>query len=532
MNGLISRKFVLLLAAIILCVFSVVALLITPLADNIALRSETVFMPILFYIYAYSGAWLTIGLALLLVGIWVILFVGILVSKKKTFAKTSQLQGCLIVVMVLIAFIGASLLSLGTIWRNIHQEDQLQFDNNVYRLIGIDTTGFESIYNAYLVLYKCDSSGLICNAQHVMNGKNSLHLGYNNANQLYIASDKDVYYVQDSVKAITPSPIELSAGPAIIVENAVQVKELQQLTRGTIGNAQWSIDGKLLYVVGLIPSRQLGTSGVWIYSIDALEKPPQQIIFDKDPYGDAVFNSDRSLVAVKDYTSTAYVLDVKTGKSLYSFATSDNKIDAIAFSPAASALAYTTSNYTPSNDTSSTVKLYNSVNKTESVLVGYEKSAYEIIDKLVYSPNGKLLAGVSGINLRVWELASFTERHVQGYRGQGAKPIIVFSPNGAILASLDANGYIYLLDAESGKTLKAIHQTGYLNDLIFSADSSLLVSAGENGVIQVWNTKTGDNLITLKGHTNDVNSIAFSPDGKFLASTSKDGTLRFWGMPK
>ncbi|MYF56314.1 T9SS type A sorting domain-containing protein [Candidatus Poribacteria bacterium] len=46
----------------------------------------------------------------------------------------------------------------------------------------------------------------------------------------------------------------------------------------------------------------------------------------------------------------------------------------------------------------------------------------------------------------------------------------------------------------------------------------------------MWNTKTGENIKTLKGHTASVVSIAFSPNGQTLASGSKDSTIRLWNI--
>ncbi len=58
------------------------------------------------------------------------------------------------------------------------------------------------------------------------------------------------------------------------------------------------------------------------------------------------------------------------------------------------------------------------------------------------------------------------------------------------------------------------------SSVAFSPDGKRLASASVDETVKVWDAATGQETLTLKGHTGRVISVAFSPDGKRLASAS------------
>ncbi|BAZ67984.1 WD-repeat protein [Fischerella sp. NIES-4106] len=68
-----------------------------------------------------------------------------------------------------------------------------------------------------------------------------------------------------------------------------------------------------------------------------------------------------------------------------------------------------------------------------------------------------------------------------------------------------------------------------VNSVSFSGDGKLIVSAGKNSTVRVWNLQ-GNLQKNFPGHLGAVNSSVFSPDGKQVASGGDDGTIRLWNL--
>src|SRR5439155_15671987 len=72
------------------------------------------------------------------------------------------------------------------------------------------------------------------------------------------------------------------------------------------------------------------------------------------------------------------------------------------------------------------------------------------------------------------------------------------------------------------------HRGAVLAAAYCSDDGRRVVTAGRDGMLQVWSSSTGHQAWSMKGHEGWVKCLAATRDGEWLASGGQDGTVRLW----
>ena len=89
-------------------------------------------------------------------------------------------------------------------------------------------------------------------------------------------------------------------------------------------------------------------------------------------------------------------------------------------------------------------------------------------------------------------------------------------------------GYLW---QQTHQALRELHgHRGGVYAVDYSPDGRLLASAGEDGIVRVWEPATGKLLAELSGHESEINGLEFSPDGRQLATVSDKGELFLWSV--
>ena len=109
----------------------------------------------------------------------------------------------------------------------------------------------------------------------------------------------------------------------------------------------------------------------------------------------------------------------------------------------------------------------------------------------------------------------------------------VISNNGKVMVVAGFNGVITLYDAPTGRDLATISgHSACVTGLALSSDAQFVVSGAEDATVRVWDATSGAQRLRLLGHTDNVTCVALSPDNQRIASGSDDNTVMIWSVEK
>ncbi|MEH2337684.1 nSTAND1 domain-containing NTPase [Nostoc sp.] len=235
------------------------------------------------------------------------------------------------------------------------------------------------------------------------------------------------------------------------------------------------------------------------------------------------FSPDNQLIASASADHTI-IIWTKDGKYVRTLNRHKDAVYDIAFSP--------DSQYLVSASRDKSIILWNV--KNGNFLKSYVNES--LIRRIDFAPDGKNIAFTSDNNIKIWNRETEKSIIFGKHNPPGLLSSVKFSPKANILVSSDYSGEIYIWSIKNLensdkrqpiKTFKTRH-IGYLNNINLSNDGKIIASAGEDGIIKLWD-KDGNLLKFIKAHRSGVQEVSFIPDNNnFIASSSADTTVRLW----
>ncbi|MBN4054969.1 WD40 repeat domain-containing protein [Acidimicrobium ferrooxidans] len=149
----------------------------------------------------------------------------------------------------------------------------------------------------------------------------------------------------------------------------------------------------------------------------------------------------------------------------------------------------------------------------------------------VLSHNGKQLATLSDSWKLVFRSLS-TGVELKRYRRVGRVRTLLYSPDGALLATSGIDGKIRIWNAKTCKPVRILEGLGRLSYcLSFSADGKRLAAGGLSGQVELWQVATGKRLNPVEPHRGGALSVAFGADG-ISATGGRGGGVEIWKTGK
>lgn len=191
------------------------------------------------------------------------------------------------------------------------------------------------------------------------------------------------------------------------------------------------------------------------------------------------------------------------------------------------AVDLTTDGRTVAAGRANVVQLFEAASGLEVVTLGGHQ---DIVQSVRFSPDGKRLAAGSYRLVTVWDVPIATEQKT--FAGHTDEPrALVATPDGALLISAGKDRTVRVWDANEGREVRQLGPPASAARCLALSPQKVVAAGLEDGSVALWSLADGQPLGLIKGHSGPVEAVAFLDGGRRLATASADATVRIGAVP-
>jgi WD40 repeat protein len=262
-------------------------------------------------------------------------------------------------------------------------------------------------------------------------------------------------------------------------------------------------------------------------------EPTKTLTGHNDLICSVAFSPDGTRIVSGSFDKTIIIWDAARGEKLQTLSGHRGNVYCVAFSPDSKRVV--------SGSRDKTIKVWYAGNGKELQTLSGHRGP---VNSVAFSPDGNYIASGSwDKTVRTWDATTGKQPQSSGrffgglLRNFVSEPhqqsiyCVAFDPDGKRTVSGSGDNTIKIWESATGKELHTLRgHENWVYSVAFSPDGKSIVSGSWDKTIKIWSAGTGRLRHTLRGHEGYVISVAFSPDGKHIVSGSRDKTVKIWNV--